>query len=131
MITNQMFKHKIENIKHESKYYNTIKVRSATNTSTTTPTTINPPSMNLRRNCFQMALFISLLRRHPIGHDGIDMVSDAAQPSSHVKVPMLSLLLSSNLIMGLLLGWSRDINNLLWKYDVWMLDGIKLSDVSL
>jgi hypothetical protein len=38
------------------------------------------------------------------------MVSDMAQPSGQLWIPMLSLLLISNLIKGLMLSWHQDMN---------------------
>jgi len=44
---------------------------------------------------------------------------------------MCSLLLNNNLIKGLPLDWPRDMNNFVRKYEVWMRNGIKPSDVTL
>lgn len=47
------------------------------------------------------------------------------------QVPLFSILLTINLIKDLLLGWPRDMNNLVRKNGMWMWDRIKPSDVSL
>jgi len=78
-------------------------IKSTFATLNITPTTINLSSINLSQDSFQMNPCLRPLRHHTIGHENIDMVFDTAQPSDHIQVALLSILLNNNLIKSLLL----------------------------
>jgi hypothetical protein len=121
MLHHQIFKHNIiKNKNYPMITTNIIKNKSAPATPNITPTAINLPSMNLSQDFLQMNPFRIPLRHNTTGHNNIYMVFDMAQPSTQIQEPMLSILLINNLIKGLPLWWSRDLNILHWKNHAWM-----------